>query len=258
LHSRIVKDEPTGRPPELTSVTLVTVTSVALAATIKALRSSMERAHFADVLLLSDRPPPASETGINWRQIEPIRSRADYSRFMLRDLARHIATTHALCVQWDGYILDGRAWDPVFLDFDYIGAPWPQFSDGFNVGNGGFSLRSRRLLEACAALQFDGEVAEDVLICRLHRRQLEEQGLRFAPEAIARKFSFERNARTGREFGFHGSFNLVKLVPPEAALQLFRTLEPHVLARSERHELFRWALARGRLKLALSILDRLV
>jgi hypothetical protein len=238
----------------LTSVTLVAVTSVALAATVDALRSSMAQAQFADVLLLSDRPPSTGETGINWRQIEPIRSRADYSHFMLRDLAGHIATEHALCVQWDGYVLDGSAWDPTFLDFDYVGAPWPQFSDGFNVGNGGFSLRSRRLLDACASLPFDGEAAEDVLICRLYRRQLEEAGFRFAPEPVARRFSFERTVRTGDEFGFHGSFNLVKLVSPEAALRMFRSLEPQVLARSERHELFRWALARGRLKLALSVL----
>ena len=242
--------------PDLTSVTLVAVTSVAHAATIDALRRSMAQAQFADVLLLSDRPPPAGETGINWRQIEPIRSRADFSRFMLRDLAQHIATPHALCVQWDGYVLDGRAWDPAFLDFDYIGAPWPQFSDGYNVGNGGFSLRSRRLLDACAALPFNGEVAEDVLICRLYRRELEEQGFRFAPESVARRFSFERTRSTGDEFGFHGSFNLVRLVSREAALKIFRTLEPQVLARSERYELFRWALARGRLKLALSILRR--
>jgi hypothetical protein len=253
-----MNQKPASPRPNLTSVTLVAVTSVALTATIGALRSSMAQARFAHALLLSDRSPPTNETGIEWRQIEPIRSRADYSSFMLRDLVRHVATPHVLCVQWDGYVLDGSAWDPAFLEFDYIGAPWPQFSDGFNVGNGGFSLRSRRLLEACTELPFDGGVAEDVLICRLYRRQLEEQGFRFASESVARRFSFERNAPRGDEFGFHGSFNLVKLVPTEAALQLFRTLEPHVLARSERHELFRWALARGRLKLAVSILDRLV
>jgi len=252
-----VTRETTSPPPDLSSVTLVAVTSVALAATIEALRFSMARAHFAEVLLLSDRPPATGQSGISWRQIDPTRSRADYSRFMLRDLARHIATPHALCVQWDGYVLDGGAWDPTFLDFDYIGAPWPQFSDGYNVGNGGFSLRSRRLLEACTALPFDGEMAEDVLICRLYRGELEERGFRFAPESLARRFSFERDAPTGHEFGFHGSFNLVRLEPPEAALQLFRTLERDVLRRSERHELFRWALAHGRLKLALSILGRL-
>ncbi len=83
---------------------------------------------------------------------------------MLRDLASHVETSHALCIQWDGYVLRGQAWDPAFLTYDYIGAPWPHFSDGHNVGNGGFSLRSRRLLEACRQLPFDGQTAEDVVI----------------------------------------------------------------------------------------------
>lgn len=247
-----------GRP-DLSSVTLVAVTSVAIAATIDALQASMDQANFARVLLLSDKPPPpGASSAIEWKQIAPIRSRSDYSRFMLEELADQIDTNHLLCVQWDGFVLNGDAWDREFLDFDYVGAPWPQFSDDYNVGNGGFSLRSRRLLNACRELPFSGEVAEDVLICRLHRSEFERRGFRFAPEPVARKFSFERTASTGREFGFHGCFNLVRQLPAERALELFRSLEPQVLARSECYELFRWAVARGRINLALSMIGRLI
>ena len=49
-------------------------------------------------------------------------------------------------------MLDGAAWRPEFLDYDYIGAVWPHVLDKYNVGNGGFSLRSKALLEACRAL----------------------------------------------------------------------------------------------------------
>src|SRR5204863_2475838 len=126
--------------------------------------------------------------------IPKIISASAYSTFMLGGLVEYVRTDHCLVVQWDGFVLDTEQWDPAFLDHDYIGAPWPQFSDGHDVGNGGFSLRSRRLLEACTALPFDGEVAEDVLICRLYRGELEERGFRFAPEPLARRFSFERNA----------------------------------------------------------------
>jgi hypothetical protein len=241
----------------LTSVTLVAVTSVALAPTIEALRSSMAQVQFADVLLLSDQPSPPGVAGIGWRKIEPITCREDYSRFMLRDLAQHIATPHALCVQWDGYVLDGRAWDPAFLDFDYIGAPWPHFGDGYNVGNGGFSLRSRRLLEACRELPLDAPPLEDVIISRRCRPRLEQQGMRFAPEAIARRFSYERIRQSGDEFGFHGVFNLVRLVPAAHALRLIRRLEPGMLARNERWELLGWALRHGRVRLALEMLRRL-
>jgi hypothetical protein len=252
-----LSDRPTR--PVLPDVTLVAVTSVALPATLDALHASMRQAQFARVLLLSDQVPPAdADSRIEWRRIERLASRADYSRFMLRGLAAHIATPHALCVQWDGFVINGAAWDPRFLDFDYIGAVWPQFDDGHNVGNGGFSLRSRRLLEASKDLPFDGSQAEDLVIGRLCRRQLEEHGLRFAPSAIAQSFAYERTAPTGCEFGFHGAFNLVHLRPAAELLELFRTLEPGMLARNERLEMMRWALVHGHVRLAIQMLSRLL
>lgn len=245
--------------PELPDVTLVAVTSVAVEATVAALHRSTAQVKFGEVLLLCDRPPPAvAGTAIQWRRIGRLTSRRDYSRFMLSDLAGHISTSHAMCVQWDGFVLHGDAWDPQFLDYDYIGAVWPHFRDGHNVGNGGFSLRSRRLLEECRALDYRGLELEDVVISRLCRPRLEAQGIRFAPAAVAQRFAYERESPTGREFGFHGSYNLVRYLAPEEALHLFRSLEARMLSRNERFELFRWALARGRLRLALAMLARLI
>ena len=218
----------------------------------------MRQATFGKVILLSDHSPPKDlAEGIEWRKIGRLASRSDYSSFMLRELVDHIETPYALCVQWDGFVLRGVAWDPHFLDYDYVGAIWPQFRDGLNVGNGGFSLRSRRLLRACKALPVDGIEAEDILICRTYRRRLEELGLRFAPDTVARKFSYERTMPTGKEFGFHGSFNLVRIQPAGRTLEMFRNLEPHVLARSENLELLRWAISRRRIRLAIALLARL-
>jgi hypothetical protein len=244
--------------PALPDVTLVAVTSVALGPTLAALEQSMLQARFAKVLLLSDRrPAEVVHPLIEWRRISPLRSRLDYSRFMLRELGSHVATSHALCIQWDGYVLRGQAWHPAFLAYDYIGAVWPHFSDGHNVGNGGFSLRSRHLLEACRQLPFDGESAEDVVIGRLCRDRLEAQGLKFAPEAVARSFAYERASPTGDEFGFHGAFNLVHYVAPEAADRLFAKLEDGMLAPNERWQLLRWAVSQRRFKLARNMLARI-
>lgn len=245
--------------PTLTDVTLVAVTSVAIRPTIDALKRCLIEASFCEVLLLCDQEPPDGvDPEINWRRIGRLESRADYSRFMLRELADFVTTSHALCVQWDGFVLNGAAWDPHFLDFDYIGAVWPQFDDGHNVGNGGFSLRSRRLLEVCKELPFQGFESEDVVIGRTYRSRLEDCGIRFAPESVARRFAYERTQPTGREFGFHGAFNMVEHVSPKDALRIFRSLEPGMLARNERLELFRWALKRGRVRLAASLLKRLI
>jgi hypothetical protein len=78
-----------------------------------------------------------------------------------------------LLVQWDGYVCNPDAWDPAFLDCDYIGAKWFWHNDAMRVGNGGFSLRSRRLLEALQDPRIALSVVEDETICRTFRPLLE-------------------------------------------------------------------------------------
>lgn len=134
----------------------------------------------------------------------------EISEFLMRKLNSFIDTEYVLIIEHDGYILNPQAWANYFFHFDYIGAPW-WYTDGMNVGNGGFSFRSKKLCEVLATdpriRQFHGE---DFHICRTYRRILEEQGIRFAPECVARKFSFEGNPRSGLrwngQFGFHHYF----------------------------------------------------
>lgn len=136
---------------ELPQVTLVAVTSVNVAATVIALERSMAQVAFGAVKLIADHAPEALRPGIEWVRIAPLASASAYSGFVLERLADHVATSHALLAQWDGHVIHADRWRPEFLDHDYIGAAWPQFDDGFDVGNGGFSLRSRALMEACRA-----------------------------------------------------------------------------------------------------------
>lgn len=257
MPARVLDPRGAGDPPvrALPDVTLLAVTDVALSATARALALSQRGLRFGEVLFLSDSPMP-SGTPATWRRVPPVGSRFGYSRFMLRDLAAHVATRHVLCIQWDGYVLDPAGWDPAFLDYDYIGAPWPHFADGMRVGNGGFSLRSRRLVEACAMLPIADE-PEDVAICRTHRRLLERRGLRFAPEAVARRFAYERMTPAGGEFGFHGALNMVGPVPSRELVALFAGLEPGLLNRREHLEILRAALRRRDLRLAGTIWRRL-
>lgn len=237
--------------PDLSPVTLVAVTSISIAATVRALERSMEQADFGAALLLSDQAPTAAHPRIEWRRIRRIASREDYSWFMLHELAAHIETPFALCVQWDGYVLNGAGWSEAFLEYDYIGAPWPQFDDDHRVGNGGFSLRSRKLLQACTKLPVRPGDAEDIAICRMHRRQLEEEaGVRFAPEQVARTFSFERLPSTGAEFGFHGVFNIRSVEGDREFAELLASLDPRTIGRPESRELFRQSMLRGDIRSA--------
>ena len=248
---------PADRPVRtLSDVTLLAVTDVALVATARALALSQTGLRFGEVLFLGDRAPPPG-TPATWRPIAPIGSRGGYSEFMLHALAAHFTTSHVLCVQWDGYVLNPQGWDPAFLEYDYIGAPWPHFKDGMRVGNGGFSLRSRRLVEACGSLPIAAE-SEDVAICRTFRPLLEQRfGLRFAPEDVARRFAYERTAPTGGEFGFHGAFNMIDLLPARELAALFADLEPTLLNRREHRELLLRALVKGHLSLAWTLWRRL-
>ena len=245
-------------PPDLSLVTLVAVSSIALDATARALALSIEQARFAQALLISDRVPPGGlPDGVSWRPIEPLRSRQSYSRFLFRDLAAHIATSHALVVQWDGYILDNAAWDPAFLTYDYIGAPWPQFSDNHVVGNGGFSLRSRRLLDALGHYGLQPGEAEDLAICRRLRPMLEQQhGIRFAPPDVSARFAWERTPRQGRPFGFHGVFNMIDLMTPRALVNLLSGVEPETVHANERLDLVLALLRRGEVAMAVRLLMR--
>ena len=243
---------------QLPDVTLIAATGVAIDATADAMAHSLEEAEFGRALLLSHCVPrKPMDPRIEWKAIEPLSSRAAYSAFMLHSLHEYVKTSHALCIQWDGFVINNAGWDPQFLEYDYIGPVWPHFSDGNNVGNGGFSLRSRKLLAATKHLPFDGHTAEDVLIARTYRRKLELEGIRFAPEELARKFAYERTAPTGSEFGFHGAFNLVRYLSTGEASALFKSLEPAVLTVGEHRELLRWALRHGRLGLAIAIAARL-
>lgn len=164
---------------------------------------SLERVEFGSALILSDKP--IEHPVIGWRRIEPIASKEEYSEFVLRNLVEYVDRPHVLVIQWDGFVLDASRWDPAFLDYDFIGAPWPQFEEN-RVGNGGFSLRSKRLLELTASPDFAGSHPEDISICRTYRQFLESRSIRFAPTSLATRFSFERGPRT-RSFGFHGLFN---------------------------------------------------
>ena len=169
----------TRRPPraladgrvDLPEITLFSASSKALPATIRALRTCLGQIQPAEAILFSDtRPRKEDMEGIRFAKVDKIRNRADYSNFILKDLLGHIETEFVLCIQWDGYILDARNWSEEFLSVDYVGARWPHFNDGHDVGNGGFSLRSRRLLKACSDDRIGGGgEAEDVAICRTAR-----------------------------------------------------------------------------------------
>ena len=142
-------------------------------------------------------------------QIHHINSAKKYSEFMIKDLYKYVDTKFALVFQYDGFVLNSSAWMDSFLEYDYIGSPWYHLGD-LRVGNGGFSLRSKNLIDWLGHnwSKIDAYIhPEDVYISRFARPHLEKEGMKFASEEIASKFAMEGDQKSvvwNGEFGFHG------------------------------------------------------
>ncbi len=242
---------------ELPGVTLCCVDTVNHALAVRALQVSGAGIRFGRTLLVSDREVDAS--GIEVDIIPALKSREDYSMFVLKALASRIDTSHVLLVQWDGYVLNPTAWREEFFASDYIGAQWFWHDDGMRVGNGGFSLRSRKLLHALQDPRIVLTEAEDVTICRAFRPLLErEHGIRFASEATADAFAYEAAYPVGKPFGFHGLFNFCRVVPPDELTGLIATFSPAIVRSQQLLQLGRNCMAMGLWKPASAIFRRIL
>lgn len=193
---------------KLPNVTVVAITTRDYGDTVTAIKKSLEQIEPAATIFFSD--VEYKDDQFEWVQI-PKMNWLEYNKFVITELWRYINTSHILLIQHDGYILDSSAWSDEFLQYDYIGAPWG-YKDGRNVGNGGFSLRSKLLHLKLAGddLVLENQVfaPEDEVICRLYRNYLEKKyDIKFAPEHIADRFSFEMRRPLQKTFGFHNHFH---------------------------------------------------
>jgi hypothetical protein len=243
---------------DLPDVTLCCVDTRSVPQAFYALRQCMARARFGRVLFLGPKPesrygePPE---GIDWVPIPALTGIQDYNRIVLKDLAAHIHTSHVLIVQWDGFITHPELWRPDFLSVDYIGPPWYHGGHPGMVGNGGFSLRSKRLLDAVASLEnLDTTEPEDMVICVQRRDELErEHGIRFAPLGMAQDFGCEYgNYRPS--FGFHGMHNFARVMDATRLGAWLETAPADILVSNHARKLVKELMRTMRDKEARSLL----
>jgi hypothetical protein len=204
----------------------------------------MALATFGGVKLLTDKGIPDLPEGIECEIIPPLGSASAYSEFVLRRLADYVDTSHCLLVQWDGHVLDPDRWKPKFLTYDYIGASWPQFPEGNDVGNGGFSLRSRALLKACQRPEFVVSHPEDLAICQSNRSWLEAQGIRLAPRKLADSFSAERSGDPTSTFGYHGVWHMPRVLGTNTFWEIYCGLDDRSTLRHDFRSLL-WQMVSG-------------
>ena len=193
-------------------ITLVIVTDHCYELAKFSIEQTLKHIDCQEVITFSDQEIISGATYIPLK--EPL-DMQKYCNLVLKDLSEYVKTNHIIIVQWDGMAADSTQWTDDFLQYDYIGSPW---GDG-QVGNGGFSLRSKKLLDACndTNIKLGGTSGylEDVAICKEFKPLLvNKYNIQFPPLSLAQKFSVE-NDHVGLTFGFHGIWNAVRYFDPD-------------------------------------------
>ena len=230
-------------------ITIIAASDVHIKETINALKVSSKILKPYETILFTSHShlKVLKNDCIIFKKIKPLRSISDYSNFLIFELYKYIKTSHVLIVQWDGFIINPKKWQNKFLLYDYIGAPFiPRINslsysrdisnDFYVIGNGGFSLRSKKLIEAPSKynLFHDTNLTntnEDGFFCVLHRKFLESKGFKWAPFNVAKEFSLESPLNISElvdlPFGFHGK----KLFLFVRFLKLLKTLKSSVFIK---------------------------
>ncbi len=168
---------------------------------------------FGNVLVFTDKPKRFGtlRQRATFHQVPNWPTKKDWCHYFWSEVPQYLNTSHMLSIQWDSWVWDPEFWHSRYLDFDYVGSPW-WYTDGRNVGNGGFSLRTTRLARYLATHQTEfpcNTTVDDDLLCRKYRPKLEARGFTWASENLARDFAFEcvRPSEDSRHFGFHAAMN---------------------------------------------------
>lgn len=196
---------------KLPNVTLIALGSTDIEGMQKALDYSASKIEFGAVKLIQQKCD-----GID-----------AWNKAIVFDLGDYIETDYALLIHPDGGVGNELAWDDKWLEYDYIGSPWPLPTDDYSyrdikgqiqrVGNS-VSLRSKKLMQLPKKLgmewkPFHGNTNEDGYICVNMRHVFEENGCKFAPFEEAVKFGCEtlldEHADVPTPFVYHRTNNFI-------------------------------------------------
>ena len=167
-----------------------------------------------------------SQKGIKWGAVKLIteiqcNTIDEWNHAIVFDLRHFVDTQFCMLIHPDGFVVNPESWRPEFLNYDYIGAPWPLPTDDYSyrtpdgeivrVGNS-VSIRSKDFLELPYALEvawrpYYGNTNEDGFVTCHNRRLFQHFGARYAPIEVAKYFSREmeipENQDVESPFAFH-------------------------------------------------------
>lgn len=218
-----------------------------LRCTLRSIITSLKISTFDDIVLITDCDDEdilkykdlTSNYGIRLikrdmplkENVDDDNSRQTFSEILLKLLNEFCSKDFIMVIQPDSSIISSEKWTDRFFDYDYIGAPWPieivkstdmahnRISNIPNlVGNGGFSIRSKKYVNLSLNMPVVHK-NEDLNLCIFNYDEMAANGIKFAPIDLASQFSIEhpiyghkiydrRFLLTYNSFAFHGEFNI--------------------------------------------------
>lgn len=193
---------------QLPSVTLLCVDCVDVDRAIAVVEHCKTMADFGSVKVISNQ-----ERNYPIVKISSLHTLVMYSVWMLTESYKYIDTDYVLTVQRDGWILNPEQWDNDWLKYDFVGPVFDQYDE---VGSGGFSLRSKRLMQYLST-QFAGwDGTEETANAIQSKAGLYEDGVisfnfknefNICPIDVANRFAQGGNQNpanhNSKPFGFH-------------------------------------------------------
>lgn len=204
-------------------ITLININTIATKRAVDVLNFCNKVLKFKKTIIVANDRPSNIASSIDYVPCS-VNSITDYNEFILNKLNSFVETSHCLVVQNDGFIINPHLWQDEFLNYDYIGAPWNLnqmrvWGRTNRIGNGGFSLRSKKLLSYTQNLKnINYSIPEDVTNSLIIEKNKE---FKYPSVNIAVKFSLESPQEDfpydfNNCLGFHGKDiynNLLHLCP---------------------------------------------
>lgn len=205
---------------KLPDVTLLAISSDRVESNVKALEHSMKLMEFGAVKFLSHRKPEYLPEGIQFEECAELKCIRDFDYYAFKELGKHVTTSHALMIQDHAYLLHTDVWRDEFLNFDFCGALWeprmeflsPSSFTLARLGNGGFSLRSKRIMDLPKKLDLPlvedrGYTNDDGQINVYWRKTMLENGIVYPEPWEIADFAYENdtpeNLEIEKYLGFH-------------------------------------------------------
>lgn len=199
---------------DLSNLALIVVGSTRIEETKKAIYYCQSQCSFGITLYLTEIKNHDISNSIQYIAIDSILSKFLYQIFIIKDFPRIVLPylnsniTHALMINWDGFVVNPQSWNKDFLNYDYIGAPWPWIKN--MCGNGGFCLKSKKFLE-CQYIMLDRNqninvehIPEDIFLSINYRENFENMKCLYSDASVGYKFSTEYGGyNSHNSFGFH-------------------------------------------------------